>query len=105
MSYASRWESAPAPPPLHSPRREPTDAGPAELIALRERLREMPAAVRDALEPLVDDAVEQARFRGRALALARDAMAQLKLDLELTQFDLEVTRRERDAALGGASHE
>jgi hypothetical protein len=87
MSYASRWESAPA---------ARGETIPAELIRLKESLRSVPPAVRAKLEPLVDDALEQAKFRGRAMAVARDGLERLKLELELARFDLEVTRRERE---------
>jgi hypothetical protein len=70
---------------------------PAELVALREWVRAQPAEIRAELEPMVDDALEQARFRGRVLSVARDALEQLRLDLELARFDLEATRRERES--------
>jgi hypothetical protein len=70
---------------------------PAELVALRERVQAQAAEVRAELEPIVDEALEHARFRGRILTVARDALEQLRLDLELTRFDLEATRRERES--------
>jgi hypothetical protein len=79
MSYASRWESAPA-----------------ELKALDERLQAMPPRVRTELEPLVRDALEQAHFRDRVLKVARDALDRLQLDLAATRFDLDATRREKE---------
>jgi hypothetical protein len=69
---------------------------PAELVALRERIREQPADVRAELEPLLEQALEHAQFRGRVLAIARDALERFRLDLTSLRFDLEVTRRERD---------
>jgi hypothetical protein len=67
-----------------------------ELVALRRRVQAQPAAVRAELEPMVDEALEEARFRGHVLTVARDALERLRLDLELTRFDLEATRRERE---------
>ena len=70
---------------------------PAELQALRARIREMPAEIRAELEPLADDACEQAVFRGRALSLAREALEQFRLELSAARFDLDITRRERES--------
>jgi hypothetical protein len=64
---------------------------------LRERVRAQQGEVRAALEPLVEEAMEQARFRNRVLSVARGALEQFKLDLELARFDLDATRREREA--------
>jgi hypothetical protein len=69
---------------------------PAELLALRARIREMPEEVRLELEPLAEDACEQAKFRGRALSLAREALEQFRLELSAAKFDLDITRRERE---------
>ena len=52
--------------------------------------------LRAELEPLADDACEQARFRGRALSLSREALDQFRLELSAAKFDLEITRRERE---------
>jgi hypothetical protein len=46
---------------------------------------------------MVDEAMEEARFRNRILSVARDALEQLRLDLEMARFDLEATRRERES--------
>lgn len=78
---------------IGSERREPV---PEEWTALKDRVRQMPEAIRTELEPIVDDALEQARFRHRILAVARDALEQLRLDLELARFDLDMTRKERE---------
>ncbi len=70
---------------------------PAELLALRERIREQPADVRAELEPLIEEVLEHAEFRGRVLAIAREALDRFRLDLAALRFDLEITRRERDS--------
>ncbi len=72
------------------------EALPEEWLALKERVRRMPPSVRAELEPMVDEALEEARFRGRVLSVARDALEQLHHDLKLTRFDLDMTRRERE---------
>lgn len=69
---------------------------PAELAELRARIRALPASLRAELEPLADDAIEQAKFRGRALSLAREALEQFRLELTAAQHDLDATRRERE---------
>lgn len=77
-------------------RRKPPDEAPPELRVLMERIRSLPAEVREELEPMVGDAMEQAVFRGRVLTLAREALERFRLDLELTRFDLDATRNERE---------
>ncbi len=72
---------------------------PPELLELRERVLAQPQEVRAALEPLVEEAMEHARFRNRVLTMARGALEQFKLDLDLARFDLDATRREREALL------
>ena len=81
----------------HQDRGPKSEPVPVELIELKERLQSQPSAVRADLEPLVDDALENAKFRGRAMTLARDALERFRLDLTMLEFDLEVTRREREA--------
>lgn len=75
---------------------------PAELTALRERIRALPDEARAEVEPLMDDVLEQAVYRSRVLTLARDALARYRLELAAVRFDLEATRRERDQALDAA---
>jgi hypothetical protein len=77
----------------------PAETIPSELVELREKVRAQPSDVRAELEPLVDEVLEHARFRHRVMAVARGALEQFKLDLELTRFDLDATRREREALL------
>lgn len=72
------------------------DEIPAEWLALKEQVRAMPWKLRSQIEPLLDEALEQAKFRGRVLLVARDALEQMRLELESTRFDLDVTRRERE---------
>lgn len=74
-----------------------SDQAPPELLALKQRILAQSPGVRAELEPLVNEAMEDARFRRRAMTLARDALARFRLDLAAREFDLEVTRREREA--------
>ncbi len=71
------------------------DSVPSELVALKERILDQPPAVRAALEPLIDEVVEHAIFRNRAMLIARDALQRFRVDMAALQFDLEATRRER----------
>jgi hypothetical protein len=83
-------------PAMTSPELDQTASIPAELRALRERIGALPEEIRAELEPLANDACEQARFRGRALSLAREALEQFRLELSAARFDLDITRRERE---------
>jgi hypothetical protein len=85
MSYATYGTAAPLGETL-----------PAELVQLREWVQAQPEEVRAELEPLVAEVVEEARFRSRVLSVARDALEQMRLDLEMARFDLDATRRERE---------
>ena len=98
MNRAGHPLSKPAllPPAYPGSPSPPPPAIPAELVALRARIRAMPAEVRAELEPLAEDACEQAKFRGRALSLAREALEQFRVELAAAQFDLDATRRERE---------
>jgi len=73
----------------------PTGQVPTELVALKERIQDQPARVRQELEPLIDEVMEHAMFRNRVMLIARDALQRFRVDLAATRFDLEVTKRER----------
>jgi hypothetical protein len=86
----------------HAPCRAALPVGetlPSELLELRQRVQEQPPEIRAELEPLVEEAMEHARFRSRILSVARGALEQYKLDLEMTRFDLDATKRERESLL------
>jgi hypothetical protein len=74
----------------------PQEGVPTELIALKQRLADQPRSVRSELEPLLDEALEHARFRAQVMWVAREALQRYRLDLSRIRFDLEATRRERD---------
>jgi hypothetical protein len=73
------------------------DTIPEELVELRKRILAQSPGVRAQLQPLVEEALEDARFRGRAMSLARVALERFRMDLKMMEFNLEVTRREREA--------
>ena len=84
--------------PKVAPKVESTDEEfPTELIALKERIQTQPASVRSELEPLIEGALEHAKFRHRVMTLARDALQRFRTDLALAEHDLQATRREREA--------
>jgi hypothetical protein len=69
---------------------------PSELLALKDRIAVQPAQVRAELEPLIDEVLEHAMFRSRVMLIAREALQRFRVDLAAMQFDLELTRTERD---------
>lgn len=70
---------------------------PRELLELGRRIATMPAACQRDLDPIYTQVVDSVRRRRRILSLVQDALSQLRLDVKYLMFDLEVTRRERDA--------
>ena len=80
-------------PRLHSQKTEL----PRELVELRERIAALGEADRRALEPLVQRVIDSTRRRQRIMQLVQEALSQLRLDMKYLVFDLEATRRERDA--------
>jgi hypothetical protein len=83
-------------PTTHQEWASPGEHVPVELVELKERIEAQSTRVRAELEPLVEEALEHARFRGRAMSLAKVALEQFRLDLAMLEFDLELTRRERE---------
>ncbi len=76
---------------------ETPDELPRELVELGKRITTIPTAYQSELELVYNQVVDSVRRRRRILALVQDALAQLRLDVKYLMFDLEVTRRERDA--------
>jgi hypothetical protein len=80
--------------------RLPNDGGeelPRELIELGKRISQLPQALQGDLDTYYTQVVDSVRRRRRILALVQDALSQLRLDIKYLMFDLEVTRKERDA--------
>lgn len=73
------------------------DEMPRELLELGKRIATIPPAYQQELQPLYGQVVDSVRRRRKILALVQDALSQLRLDIKYLMFDLEVTRRERDA--------
>lgn len=70
---------------------------PRELLELGRRIAAIPDPYHRDLEPLYSQVVESVRRRRRILSLVQDALSQLRLDIKYLMFDLDVTRKERDA--------
>jgi len=70
---------------------------PAELRELQAAVADLPEPHRARLQKLVERVVEYTRRRREVLLVVQEALAQLRLDMKYLVFDLEATRRERDA--------
>ncbi|MGE0608118.1 MAG: transcriptional regulator [Pirellulales bacterium] len=74
-----------------------TEDLPVEIADLGIILAQLPADIRIKLDPAYQQVVESTRRRRRILNLVQEALSQLRLDMKYLMFDLEATRRERDA--------
>lgn len=70
---------------------------PHEIAELATALVSLPDDARQRIDPLFQQVVESTRRRRRILNLVQEALSQLRLDMKYLMFDLEATRRERDA--------
>ncbi|ADB16535.1 hypothetical protein Psta_1861 [Pirellula staleyi DSM 6068] len=73
------------------------DELPKDVAELAAAVASLPAEVRSKLEPLMFRVVDSTKRRRRILNLVQEALSQLRLDMKYLVFDLEATRRERDA--------
>lgn len=64
-----------------------------------ETINSLPDDCRSILSPHLDAVMDDCARRIRILSIIQDTMGQLRLDTKYLMFDLEATRRERDAAL------
>jgi hypothetical protein len=81
--------------PAHSPTTTANEL-PKEIVDLVGALGELPAEIRDRIEPILVRVLDSTKRRRRILQLVQDALGQLRLDMKYLMFDLEATRRERD---------
>lgn len=79
------------------PAKTRTDDVPGEMVELVRLIAALPAEYRTPLEPALGRVLEGTRRRRRILNLVQEALSQLRLDMKYLVFDLEATRRERDA--------
>ena len=73
------------------------DQVPQELIDLRQHMQILPGYLKDKLMPLCERVGHFTRLQSRLVRMAQEAVDQLQLDVKYLMFDLEATRRERDA--------
>ena len=70
---------------------------PSELVDLQKAIETLPPAQRLSIQPAFQRVVESTNRRRKILQLVQDSIGQLRLDMKYLVFDLEATRRERDA--------
>lgn len=70
---------------------------PRAIVELGKQITMMPTVHQRDLVPIYNAVVDSTHRRRRVLLLARDHLLQLRLDIKYLMFDLEATRRERDA--------
>lgn len=70
---------------------------PRDVSDLAAAVASLPAQHRTKLDSLMSQVVESTKRRRRILNLVQESLSQLRLDLKYLVFDLEATRRERDA--------
>jgi len=68
-----------------------------DIIELIDAIDELPVQFQVKVRPALDKAVDGIKRRRRILKLVQDALSQLRMDMKYLVFDLEATRRERDA--------
>jgi hypothetical protein len=78
-----------------------TEELPKDVAELAAAIAGLPAETRTKLEPLLFRVVDSTKRRRRILNLVQEALSQLRLDMKYLVFDLEATRRERDALRHG----
>lgn len=83
----------------------PTEELPKDVADLAAAVAHLPADLRSQLEPLMFRVVDSTKRRRRILNLVQEALSQLRLDMKYLVFDLEATRRERDALRQGGEDE
>jgi len=67
------------------------------LQELNQAIALLPLRYRAQLRPIVERTKEVARRRKRVQQLIQECLGQLKLDIKYLLFDLDCTRKERDA--------
>jgi hypothetical protein len=79
------------------PPNERTSDLPPEVVELRRQVDMLPRASRNRLVPLCERVAHLVYLQAGLLRVAQDAIDRLHLDNRYLVFDVEATRRERDA--------
>ena len=74
---------------------------PIDLNDLISAVANLPEEHRKTLQQPLNRVVEYTKRRRRILNLIQEALSQLRMDMKYLMFDLEATRRERDAYKDG----
>ena len=74
-----------------------TDYLPKEIGQLRNEVEQLPRVIRDRMLPLCDKLCHFLCLQGRLFELAQETVERQQLEAQCKQFDLDWTRRERDA--------
>jgi hypothetical protein len=69
---------------------------PAELEELNRRISALPESDRQNLLPVLERVLESFRVRNRIMNVAKEALERIRLEVACLQFDLDVTRREKE---------
>ena len=81
------------------------EALPQDVNELMAAVISLPEPFRSQLGPIMQRVADSTRRRKRILGLVQEALGQLRLDMKYLMFDLEATRRERDAFQGRLERE
>ena len=76
---------------------EPQVKIPNDLEDLGHKINGLPERERQSLRPIYERLLEGFRLRNRIMNVAKDALERIRLEVACLQFDLEVTRREKDS--------
>jgi hypothetical protein len=70
---------------------------PSDLEELGHQIDGLPEHERQSLRPIYERVLEGFRLRNRIMNVAKDALERIRLEIACLQFDLEVTRREKES--------
>jgi len=74
-----------------------TETVPKDMLELAATIALLPTEHRMKVENIFSRVMESTKRRRKILTLVQEALSQLRLDMKYLVFDLEATRRERDA--------